>query len=193
MKKSQMTKKATLDWGCDEFILNCKIRNLREYTIKFYDNTMRTIYKFIEPKTPIDSITSDTVDNFILSCRRELNINSVTLNTYLRALKTILYFFMRKGYMKEFKIYLTKMDKEIIETYSKNELDLLLEKPNIKKCNFIEYRNWVIVNFLLAVGCRLNSFINLKIEDVDFTNNMVYLKVTKNRKPLVIPLSGTII
>lgn len=57
---------------------------------------MRTIYKFIEPKTSIDSITSDTVDNFILSCRRELNINSVTLNTYLRALKTILYFFMEK-------------------------------------------------------------------------------------------------
>lgn len=193
MKKIEMTKKTTLDQGYDEFILNCKARNLREYTIKFYDNTIRTIYKFIQPKTYIDSITSDTVDNFILACKNELNIKDTTINTYLRALKTILYFFMGKGYMKEFKISLIKMDKEIIETYSESELDLLLRKPNIKKCDFIEYRNWVMCNFLLAVGCRLNSLINIKIEDIDFSNNMVYLKTTKNRKPLIIPLSETII
>lgn len=193
MKKIEMTKKATLDQGYDEFIFNCKSRNLREYTIKFYDNNMLNIYKFIEPKTPISSITKDTVDNFILSCKNELNINSVTLNTYVRALKTILYFFMEKGYMKEFKISLPKMDKEIIETYSPNELDLLLKKPNVKTCNFVEYRNWVVCNFLLAVGCRLNSLINIMVEDIDFTNNMVYIKTTKNRKPLIIPLSETII
>ena len=193
MKKIEMTKKATLDQGYDEFIFNCKARNLREYTVKFYDNTIRTIYKFIEPKTYIDSITSDTVDNFILSCKKELDIKDTTINTYLRALKTILYFFMEKGYMKEFKISLVKMDKEIIETYSKEELDSLLKKPNIKKCDFIEYRNWVICNFLLAVGCRLNSLINLKVEDIDFNNNLVYLKTTKNRRPLIIPLSETII
>lgn len=194
MKKIEMTnKRATLDEGYDEFILDCKSRNLREYTIRFYDNNMLNVYKFIEPKTPISSITKDTVDNFILSCKKELNINSVTLNTYVRALKTILYFFMKKNYMKEFKISLPKMDKEIIETYSQNELDLLLIKPNVKKCDFIEYRNWVICNFLLAVGCRLNSLINIKVEDIDFTNNMVYLNITKNRKPLIIPLSETII
>jgi integrase/recombinase XerD len=72
MKKIEMTKKATLDQGYDEFILNCKVRSLREYTIRFYDNTMRTIYKFIEPKIPINSITKDTVDNFILACKKDI-------------------------------------------------------------------------------------------------------------------------
>ena len=38
MKKIEMTKKATLDQGYDEFIFNCKARNLREYTIKFYQD-----------------------------------------------------------------------------------------------------------------------------------------------------------
>lgn len=78
MKKIEMTKKATLDEGYDEFIFNCRSRNLREYTIKFYDNNMLNVYKFIEPKTPIYSITKDTVDNFILSCKNKLNIKSVT-------------------------------------------------------------------------------------------------------------------
>ena len=56
IKKIEMTKKATLDQGYDEFIFNCKARNLREYTIKFYDKTIRTIYKFIEPKSNTFSI-----------------------------------------------------------------------------------------------------------------------------------------
>lgn len=47
-------------------------------------------------------------------------------------------------------------------------------------------------NFPLAVGCRLNSLINIRVEDIDFTNNMVYLNITKNRKPLIMPLSETI-
>lgn len=77
---------------------------------------------------------------------------------------------------------MTKIDKEIIETYCKNELDLLLKKPNVKMCNF-----------LLAVGCRLNSLINIRVEDIDFINNMVYLNTAKNRKALIIPLSETIV
>lgn len=77
---------------------------------------------------------------------------------------------------------MTKIDKEIIETYCNNELDLLLKKPNVKMCNF-----------LLAVGCRLNSLINIRVEDIDFINNMVYLNTAKNRKALIIPLSETIV
>ena len=38
------------------------------------------------------------------------------------------------------------------ETYSDEELDLLLKCPSAD-CQFCEYRNWVIVNFLLNSGC----------------------------------------
>jgi hypothetical protein len=41
------TKDITFDRGYDEFIFNCRTRNLRPATIQFYDNSVRTIYKFI--------------------------------------------------------------------------------------------------------------------------------------------------
>lgn len=50
-----------------------------------------------------------------------------------------------------------------------------------------------MINFLLSTAVRLNSFINIKIKDVDFENEVVYVNVTKNRKPLIIPLNETII
>lgn len=194
-KKISMLKdeEITFQEGYKEFIHNCKTRNLREATIKHYDGTISSIYKFISPTTAINKITKNTVDNFVLRCREELDIKDITIHTYLRGLKTILYFFMEKEWMQKFNIPLIKYDKEVIETYTNAELEVLLRKPNNKNCSFMEYKNWVIVNFLLAVGCRVHSLINIRIGDLDFDNNVVNLNTTKNRKPLIIPLSKSII
>ena len=34
---------------------------------------------------------------------------------------------------------------------------------------------------------------NIKIKDLDFDNNVVYVNVTKNRKPLIVPLNHTMV
>lgn len=153
---------------------------------------MRSIYKFIDPKMPIRDITKATVDNFIIGCQTELDIKDITIHTYLRALKAILYYFMRSGYMEKFHIPLIKYDKPVIETYSDEEVKLLLKKPNKNKCNFIEFRNWVICNVLYATGIRSSNLINLQIKDIDLCNNLISMKTTKNRKPLVIPITKSL-
>ena len=113
----------TFDRDYDEFINNCKARNLRPATINFHDNSIKSIYKFIHPKTTINTIDSDTVSNFILYCKKEMDIKDIAINTYLRALKTILYYFIKLGYMNKFHISEIKYNKEIIETIDiENEL-----------------------------------------------------------------------
>lgn len=104
------TNNITLDRGYDEFIFNCRARNLRPAIIQFYDNSIRSIYKFIEPKMRIKDINKATVDNFIIRCQNELNIKDITIHTYLRALKAILYYFMKLGYMEKFHISLINKD-----------------------------------------------------------------------------------
>ena len=79
-----------------------------------------------------------------------------------------------------------------IQTYTDEELRKLLKKPDVRKCIFSTYRSWVIVNFLLSTGIRQNSLVNIKIRDVDFDNSVVYVNMTKNRKPLIIPLNEDI-
>jgi integrase/recombinase XerD len=186
------TNSITFDRGYDEFIFNCRARNLRPATIRFYDNSIRSIYKFIEPKTSIKDITKDTVDNFIIGCQTELDIKDITINTYLRALKAILYYFMKLGYMEKFHIALTKFDKPLIETYSEEEVKLLLKRPNKSKCTFVEFRNWTICNVLYATGMRSSNLINLKVKEVDLFNNLISLKTTKNIKPLIIPITKSL-
>lgn len=137
-------------------------------------------------------MVKETVDKFVIECKERLTINDVTLHTYQRDLKTLMYYFMRCDYMKTFKITLIKADKEPTETYTYGELKVLLKKPDLKKCSFTEYKSWVIINFLLSTGIRLNSLINIQIKDLDFDNDVVHINITKNRKPLIIPLNKVI-
>ena len=58
----------------------------------------------------------------------------------------------------------------------------------VGKCNFAEYRTWVIINLLLNNGCRAATIRNIKIKDVDLDNLVIYLRHTKNKKLQVIPL-----
>ena len=104
-----------------------------------------------------------------------------------------MHYFMNEGYIPHFKMQAIKVDKSHIETYNEQELKLLLNKPNIKKCSFTEYQCWVMTNFLFSTGVRQRSLINIQIKDVDFDNNVVYVNVTKNRKPLIVPLNRTMV
>src|SRR5690606_38522819 len=109
----------------------------------------------------VKSITKDVVGDYILYLKEDDNINDVTINTYLRGLRAILYYFMRLGYMDNFKIQLIKAEKKAKQVYTDEELEILLTKPNMKKCSFTEYRNWILINFLLGTGARISTVANV--------------------------------
>ncbi len=153
----------------------------------------RFIYKRITPDTLISSMCQQTMANFYISLRDDPNLNEVSMGTYARDLKTLMRFFMKRKYLPRFEIPLPKASKTPIQTYTDDELKKLLKKPDVRKCIFSTYRSWVIVNFLLSTGVRQNSLINVKIRDVDFDNSVVYVNMTKNRKPLIIPLNEDIL
>lgn len=195
MKKLKMKTKTNLTFkeGCEEYLDYCKARNLRDGTIKHYKESIKSIYRFIEPSTPIESLNGDTMNNFIIDMKDKLNIKDTTLYTYSRDLKTLMRFFMKQEYLPYFDIHTISSNKEPTECYSDNELKLLLKKPNMKTCSFTEYKCWVIINLLLSSGIRMNSLINIKIKDIDFDNDVIYIRTTKNRKALIIPLNKSII
>lgn len=79
------------------------------------------------------------------------------------------------------------------ETYSDAELTALLKKPDIRKTTFAEYRDWVIINFLLNCGSRAATVRAIQIRDVDLDGGVVFYRHTKNRKAQVIPLCSPMI
>ena len=72
----------------------------------------------------------------------------------MRDLITVFNFLMKSGLIERFEMKSIKASKANVETYTDNELKILLEKPNLKRCSFIEYQSWVMVNFLFSTGVQ---------------------------------------
>ena len=182
----------TFEEGCNKYLEYCRQRNLREGTIGHYKQSYTQFYKYFDPQMPIEDIDESTYKDYVLHLKSTLH-NDVSINSYLRDLITTLHFFMNESYLPHFKMQAIKVDKSHIETYNEQELQALLKKPSIKKCSFTEYQCWVMTNFLFSTGVRQRSLMHIQIKDVDFDNNVVYVNVTKNRKPLIVPLNQTMV
>ena len=194
MKKLKMkaSKSITFEEGCNKYLEYCRQRNLRQGTINHYRQSYVQFFKFFEPDTPIEEIDEEAYKRYVLHLRSTLN-NDVSINSYLRDFITTMHYLMNEGYIPHFKMQSIKVDKNHIETYNEQELQLLLKKPNLKKCSFTEYQCWVMTNLLFSTAVRQRSLMNIKVKDIDFDNNVVYVNVTKNRKPLIVPLNQTMV
>lgn len=194
MKKLTMVKQkqTTFEQGCNKYITNCKQRNLRQGTINHYKQSYTQFFKYFDKEMPLSEFNEQAYKDYVVYLCSTLH-NDVSVNSYLRDLITTLHFLMNEGYVAPFKMQAIKVDKPHVQTYTDDELMILLKKPNVKKCSFIEYQCWVATNFLFSTGVRQRSLINIQIKDVDFDNNVVYVNVTKNRKPLIVPLNQTMV
>lgn len=194
MKKITMSKKSTptIQEAFELFIRKCKIKNLTELSISSYEKKMVHFYEFIDKNEPITAITKDTIDDYILFLRENTEANDITINSYLRSVRAFLYYCMECNYIPTFKISLIKAEKKIKETYTDEELQRLLTKPDVNTCSFSCYKTWVFENYLLGTGNRISTALDLHIGDINFKDWLITIRKTKNRKQQIIPLSHTL-
>lgn len=181
----------TFEEGCNLYLTNCRRRNLREGTIRHYQQSYTQFYKYFDAEMLLIDFDKAKYEDYVLHLQETIE-NSVSVNSYLRDLITTAHFWMNEGYIDRFKMQAIKVDKNPVETYTEEELIKLLKKPDLKKCSFAEYQSWVMTNFLFSTGVRQRSLNNIKIKDVDFDNKYITLRVTKNRKVLVIPMENSL-
>lgn len=194
MKQIKMAKKEnlTVQDAFNLFIRKCRVKNLSTQTIKTYEDKVKRFIEFVEPTTSVEEITSDVIDSYILELRDDEDINDVTIATLLRHVRAFVYYCQECGYVAPFKIHIPKAEKKIKETYTVEELERLLEKPDVRRCNFSEFKTWTFENYLIATGNRLSTALSIKIGDIDFDNNVIRMNKTKNRRQQIIPLSNSL-
>jgi len=177
----------------NELVRFKRLRNLSPRSIDFYEDCGRYFGGFLGEGVMCESITEDTYYDYIEHLdETKPDLKAATLRSYLTGVRAILYYGMKKGYIKQFSVELPKADEVVKETYTDPEIKLLLKKPDIKTARFSEYRNWVLVNYMLGTGNRAGTIVAIKIEDVDFDSGTIILKKLKARKQYVIPLSRSL-
>ena len=139
----------TIDVAFEEFQQFNKIKDLSEHTIKSYEATYRAFTECYSEDNLCSNLNIQAIYTFINHLRESRNVNNISINTHLTNIKSFKNYCVRLGYLEDFKISLLRAEKKIKETYTDSELAILLQKPNIKKCSFVQYRNWAIINYLV--------------------------------------------
>ena len=183
----------TIQQAFERFQKYNRLKNLSQGSLDFYAAKGRSFFRFLgDTEQPIHTITEETVEDYIFYMKDQ-QLHDTTINTNLRMVRAFLYWCMEKGYLEKYPIRLVRADDPIKEPYTTDELQKLLKEPDCKTCSFAEYRNWVIVNFLLGTGCRASTLLNLQIGDLDLSAGTVFFRHMKARNQQIVPLSKALV
>jgi len=121
--------------------------------------------------------------------KQEKSIVGVTINTRITYMRAFFNFCFDKGYIPPFKISLMRIEQKIKQTYSDNELETLLVKPDMSVTTFAEYRNWLAVVFFYDTGVRIKTLVNIQIQDLLFDRDKIAIRKQKNKRVTYILMS----
>ena len=172
------------------FLSSAAARGVKDKTLQTYKQHFHSISKRMDVTVQMDCLNSSDLDNMILKMREE-GLSDCSINSYTRTLKVFFSWCNEEGH-SNLNIKLYKAAETVKEVYTDDELLVLLKKPEAN-CNFCEYRNWVIINFLLNSGCRAATVRNIQNQDVDLARKQIVLRHTKNGKVQVIPLCSSMV
>ena len=173
--------------GCFEnFLLFKKGAGIADKTLISYSQHFHAAGKYIDWNKPIEDITMHDI-NGMVSTLRDRSLSPRTIATYVVFCKAF-FSWASEQHLSTLNISLYKYEDSAKETYTDDELRILLKKPNLRKCPFSEYRNWVIINLLMNSGCRAATLRNIRISDMDLSAGLCYFRHTKNKKAQVSPL-----
>ena len=174
----------------EDFVISKTAQGVSEVTIATYHQHLRSISNFLDIQKPMDTLTRRDLEAMVVSMRASgLAHNSIS--SYCRVLRTFLNWCSRNG-MTAPELPNIKDKETVKEAYTDEELMALLKRPD-KNCSFCDYRNWVIVNFLMNCGCRSSSVRNIQNQDVNLEARQVILRHNKNGKIQSVPLCSQMV
>ncbi len=146
-----------------------RISKSSEHTIKNYLRANREFLNFIE-KSPED-INEDDVKKYL--AKKHQDKASMSTILFLAAIRYSFSNILKKD--PTIGIKRPKREKKIPSVLTKDEIKKLLGSFDNKKSK-------LMLSLIYACGFRVSELVNLKISDLDFTENIGYVRMGKGRK-----------
>ncbi len=175
----------------ERFIISKKAKGLSSKSIATYNNHYNAISKYIEPEMQMDKLSKANIE-YMLAGMRDKGLAANSIASYTRTLRSFLSW-ANEEELTTVSCKQYKAEETVKDTYTDAELARLLKKPNIHKCTFSEYRNWVMINMLLNCGMRAATMRSILIKDVNLQNQTIIYRHTKNKSIQIAPLCSEMV
>ena len=151
-------------------------------TISSYKQDLDKFSKYFKNKD-INSIDTNGLKDYI----RSLNLNEKSISRIISCLKSFYKFLIIEKIVKNNPtdgLYMPKIKKSLPNILSIEDVDKLL---NIKLDDDFSYRNKAMIELMYATGLRVSELVNLKINDIDFSQDIIRI-VGKGSKERIVPI-----
>lgn len=177
------------------FLLECMSRNLSEFTIRTYRVNIQYLMEYLKTNDiNFTDISSKTINDYKLHLMENTDRNTTSINTNLRHINTYLKWCYESEYItQQIKVKYSKVKQEPKDTYTDDDIKTLLRKPKISECTYTEYRTYVIINVLVSTGIRRSSLLNIKLDDILWSKQLIKLSHTKNKQIHYVSMNSKLI
>ncbi len=180
----------TLNDSIQDFLLDQRVRGNSINTVTYYSFSLMPFCEFFGYESDISSLTVSVCKKYYIHLVEDKDINSVSIQTYIRALRS----FLRWLFEEELidinicsKFKLPKATRKVIDVLSDAEVDKLLAA--VSGSEWLTVRNRLIVALMLDSGLRLNEVVTLQRSSVHLKDR--YLIVTgKGDKQRTVPFGS---
>lgn len=170
----------------DDFLIEQQVRGNSPKTQKHYFRCLGLFERFQSPKNPdISAVSvSDCKAYYIHLSNR--NVSSVTVQTYIRALRAFLSWCYLEGYIHENipkKFRLPKAQKKKIDILTDSEVEQLFRCLSGR--DFISIRNYCIVALMIDSGLRLNEVVTIRRDKIHIAEGYAIVNGKGNKERFV--------
>jgi len=130
MPKIKLSQTITINEAFDRFLLSKKSEGLANKTLTTYKGHLACIAHHLNIFQPLSNISRNDLEQMI-SSMRESELSSNSIASYSRTFKSFLSWSRSEG-LTNISMPKYKAEEVIKETYTDDELLLLLKKPNLR-------------------------------------------------------------
>lgn len=193
MEKSLKGREVHYDEALRLFIADGERKALREFTLRYYRrecNDFRRYLVRVGHSLDLNQVVRGDIDKYIEDMQRARGLKVGTINTKLRAVRTLFNFLAGSRYIETNPIEkypLLKDRKANIETFSLSQLKRLLNAPDLR--TFTGQRDYTYMLLLIETGLRLNEVAGVLVEDVKLSEGQIFVRNTKNHLHRYVPIT----
>lgn len=180
----------SLGSAATEFFRHNQIKGLAKATQDAYKMYVGCFVKWYGEDVPMSHITIKTFEDYIQKKSSDGN-KPVSIATTMVHIRRFIRFCTSRDYCEKFEITIPKYEQELKEPYTDDEIRTLLKRPTSN--NWVEYRNWAMVNYFFSTGQRLSTVLNIKVHDLDLEKSRVKLTWNKDKIQKFMPLSSSLV
>ena len=171
----------------------CLSKGLSEHTLKYYRKEAAAFTKSMAiMEIDISDVSKMKPEHFqmFIENQFESKFAASTINSRLRAVKTIFEYAKLRGYITSSpaaSVPNVKVRQDVKDTYSKTHISALLKQPDISTT--VGVRDRTIILMFAHTGIRLSELAAITENDINIIDSSVIIQRTKNGRARRIPLT----